>query len=108
MLFMAAPMAATVDVRVAVRVVSLVSERDRSQAFADWIVMEIVECPDIECSMPAEILDRWNLASTGGPFEHVKTRCIAGHIFTLPAQRLALWPPMVRPGQDRPSGSTAA
>jgi hypothetical protein len=32
--------------------------------------------------LPARIIDRFSLASTGGPVEHVKTSCPAGHWFT--------------------------
>ena len=39
-------------------------------------------CPDPACTAPAQILDRWTWESTGGPVEHVKTRCARGHRFT--------------------------
>jgi hypothetical protein len=42
--------------------------------------MEFVRCP--QCDLPAEIVDRFTLAGTGGPLEHVKTICVAGHWFT--------------------------
>jgi hypothetical protein len=42
--------------------------------------MTFVRCP--QCDLPAEITDRFSLASTDGPAEHVKTKCAAGHWFT--------------------------
>lgn len=56
--------------------------------------MTFVRCP--QCDLPAEIVDRFTLASTGGPTEHVKTMCVGGHWFTPLAadvQALALAPP---------------
>jgi hypothetical protein len=51
--------------------------------------MTIVPCPDRGCAQPAEALDSFELESTDGPVEHVRTRCLAKHIFTGPADRLA-------------------
>jgi hypothetical protein len=42
--------------------------------------MTFVRCP--QCDLPAEIVDRFTFASTGGPAEHVKTVCVGGHWFT--------------------------
>jgi hypothetical protein len=55
---------------------------------------ETISCPDPACTASAQILDRWTWESTGGPVEHVKTRCARGHGFTptvdsLPAQSTA-------------------
>ena len=44
--------------------------------------MDIVACPDPACPAPAWVSDRWTWESTGGPVEHVKTGCEAGHGFT--------------------------
>jgi hypothetical protein len=38
------------------------------------------------CGRPAEITDRFTLASTSGDVEHVKVRCDKGHWFTLRAE----------------------
>jgi hypothetical protein len=38
-------------------------------------------CPT--CLKPAEIVDRFTLASTDGPAEHIKVRCSNGHVYTL-------------------------
>lgn len=69
--------------------------------------MEIIPCPDPACSSPAEVIDRWALESTDGPVEHLKTRCLSRHIFTVLVASLA----SSRPGADatgrgvaRPSG----
>lgn len=43
---------------------------------------DLVQCPDPDCQAPAEIVDRWTWASTGGPLEHVRTCCLARHVFT--------------------------
>jgi hypothetical protein len=49
---------------------------------------EIVACPDPACQAPATVADRFALASTSGPVEHLKTRCLDGHWFTPPADTL--------------------
>ena len=45
--------------------------------------MTFVRCP--QCDLPAEVTDRFSFASTGGPVEHLKITCAAGHWFTPPA-----------------------
>jgi hypothetical protein len=52
--------------------------------------MELVRCPDTSCTGPAEVVDRWRLASTDGPADHVRTRCLHRHMFTVLADRLPL------------------
>jgi len=47
-------------------------------------------CPDPGCTAPAEIMDRWSWNSTDGPIEHVRTRCLARHIFTPTADSLVV------------------
>ncbi len=46
----------------------------------------MIDCP--ECALPAEVVDRFWLASTSGPVEHVSTRCVAGHRLTPRSQDL--------------------
>jgi len=46
--------------------------------------MEILACPDPTCPAYAEVVDRWSVPSTDGPVEHVRTRCLDRHIFTVP------------------------
>jgi hypothetical protein len=53
---------------------------------------DVIACPDPACGAPARIVDRWTLASTDGPVEHVKTGCQRGHWFTPPAASLGLKP----------------
>jgi len=53
---------------------------------------EIIACPEPGCLAPAEVLDRFTLASTDGPVAHVRTMCLAGHGFTPPVDTLAGWP----------------
>jgi hypothetical protein len=47
----------------------------------------LLACPDTSCGAVAEIVDRITLGSTDGPIDHVKTRCLDGDIFVLPASR---------------------
>jgi len=44
----------------------------------------IVACPDSACGQAAEIVAAWRWPSTSGPVEHVRTRCLARHVFTPP------------------------
>jgi hypothetical protein len=46
----------------------------------------LVSCP--ECGLPAEILDRFSLASTDGTVAHVALGCIGGHFFRMAVERL--------------------
>jgi hypothetical protein len=46
--------------------------------------LELTNCP--ECGAPAEVVDRFVLPGTDGPVEHVKTRCVTGPWFVVPAQ----------------------
>ncbi len=48
--------------------------------------MSLVECP--ECTLPAEIIERFWLYSTDGPVEHVAVVCVAGHYFRMALDRL--------------------
>jgi hypothetical protein len=50
-------------------------------------MLTVISCP--ECGVPAEITDRFSLASTDGPVAHVATSCAAGHHFRMPAEMLA-------------------
>jgi hypothetical protein len=52
--------------------------------------IQIIDCPDAGCGAPAEIVDRWQFASTDGPLEHLKTRCLDGHGFTVLVEPLTL------------------
>ena len=56
---------------------------------------ELIACPEIGCGVPAGVVDRFVLASTGGPVEHVKTWCLDGHGFTQRVDALVAWP-MIR------------
>ena len=63
---------------------------------------ELIACPEIGCGVPAGVVDRFVLASTGGPVEHVKTWCLDGHGFTQRVDALVAWP-MIR--LPRPLGA---
>lgn len=49
--------------------------------------LDLVGCP--ECGAPAEVVDRFVLAGTGGPVEHVKVQCVSRRWFTVPVERLS-------------------
>jgi hypothetical protein len=51
---------------------------------------EPIPCP--QCGAPAQITERFWLASTDGPVEHVKTGCERGHWFTPTVDSLHLQP----------------
>ena len=55
-------------------------------------MLTLTSCPD--CHAPAEITDRFTLASTDGPVAHVAVSCLAGHHYRMPADKL--------PGPDSP------
>jgi hypothetical protein len=59
------------------------------------VLPELIACPEPSCGLPAGIVDRFVLASTAGPVEHVKTWCLEGHGFTQRVDALVPWP-MVR------------
>jgi hypothetical protein len=63
---------------------------------------ELIACPEIGCSVPAGVVERFVLASTAGPVEHVKTWCLEGHGFTQRVDALVAWP-MIR--LPRPLGA---
>jgi hypothetical protein len=50
------------------------------------IGMSITSCPG--CGAPAEIIERFTLASTDGPVVHVAVRCVIGHHYRMAADRL--------------------
>lgn len=56
------------------------------------VLPEIIACPEPACLAPAEVVERFSLASTDGPIEHVKTRCLEGHGLTPRVASLAAWP----------------
>jgi len=53
-------------------------------------MLTLTSCP--ECHAPAEITERFTLASTDGPVAHVALSCLAGHHFRMPAGQLPLSP----------------
>jgi hypothetical protein len=67
--------------------------------------MDYAHCP--QCDLPAEVIDRFSLYSTDGPIAHVKTACIAGHVFTPAAEDVTFFdgtpdaPAAVRVGYRR-------
>jgi hypothetical protein len=67
------------------------------------VLPELIACPEIGCGVPAGVVDRFVLASTGGPVEHVKTWCLDGHGFTQRVDALVAWP-MIR--LPRPLGTS--
>ena len=68
---------------------------------------DVVSCPT--CALPASVADRFSLASTDGPLEHVRVSCVGGHnLVQLTGQvdHLSLVDPSV--GEMSDSGRRAA
>ncbi len=72
--------------------VSLCTDRTTRARLHGRMTIQLTRCPELGCSMPAEMVDRFMLASTDGPIEHVRTYCLAGHMITIPTERLATDP----------------
>jgi hypothetical protein len=51
-------------------------------------MLTLVSCPD--CTAPAEISERFSLASTDGPVDHIVLSCVGGHHFRTAADLLAV------------------
>jgi len=49
--------------------------------------VHLTHCPDPECGLPAEIVDRFVLYSTAGPVEHLRTYCVVRHVLTTRTER---------------------
>ena len=49
-------------------------------------MLTVIYCP--ECDVPAEVTDRFALASTSGAVDHVALLCAAGHIFRMASDLL--------------------
>jgi hypothetical protein len=77
--------------------------REHAQLELGRLMLWLAVCPDPSCVAPAEIPDRITVGSTDGPVEHVRTLCLDGHRFYLPADRVP-WPPPVA-GSGRPARS---
>ena len=58
----------------------------KPSALVTLMGMSFAECPEPTCAMPAEIVNRFVLASTDGPLEHVTIRCLVRHQFRMPRQ----------------------
>ena len=54
------------------------------------MLLQLIACPEPSCRVPAEVSDRFVLASTDGPIEYVRTYCVRRHIFTVPTERIAV------------------
>jgi hypothetical protein len=48
--------------------------------------IELVGCP--QCAATAEIVDRFDLPSTGGDVQHVTVQCVVRHRFTMSVDHL--------------------
>ena len=49
-------------------------------------MLTVIACP--ECENPAEVTDRFSLASTDGGVDCIALSCMAGHHFRMPAELL--------------------
>lgn len=60
-------------------------------------MLELIDCPDPNCHVVAEVTDLFLLPSTDEPVEHVATYCVNRHIFLLPSSRtdLGSGPPVI-------------
>lgn len=47
----------------------------------------VIACPD--CSVPAEVTERFSLQSTDGPVDHIALSCVAGHHFRMAVDALS-------------------
>ncbi len=68
--------------------------------------MQFVTCP--ECHSPGEVLDRFVMASTDGPIEHVRVVCVLRHWFLLPAATLERLSRPAADGGDLDRGKVSA
>jgi hypothetical protein len=62
---------------------------------------ETIPCP--QCGAPAQITERFWLASTAGPVEHLKTSCVNHHWLTPPAETLPDAQPDPTPAVTQPA-----
>ena len=62
------------------------SQTGSPRAAPGGIGMSIMPCPG--CGVPAEITERFILASTDGPITHVAVCCVDGHHYRMEADRL--------------------
>lgn len=76
----------------------------RRRKSLELAVLEIVGCPD--CEAPAEVAERFTLASTDGPVDHVAVLCPAGHRFRMPAEGLSAPADPARPALLPPTASS--
>ena len=51
-------------------------------------LLDVTCCPEAGCPQTASVSDRFVLASTEGPVEHVALRCGQGHAFRMPTALL--------------------
>jgi hypothetical protein len=63
-------------------------------------MLTLVSCPD--CGVPAEVTERFRLASTDGPIDHLVVHCAAGHYFRMPADMLTRQPQPLSVGRPQP------
>ncbi|HKD87726.1 MAG TPA: hypothetical protein VKB62_04285 [Streptosporangiaceae bacterium] len=64
------------------------TSEDASRHESRGVIQSLTACP--ECGLPAEITERFLLASTDGPVEHLCLACVDGHYFRMPADSLSL------------------
>jgi hypothetical protein len=66
---------------------------------------EFLSCP--QCGAPARITERFWLAGTAGPVEHLKTGCVNHHWLTPLAETLTGTQPNPTPGAAQPAPAGA-
>jgi hypothetical protein len=57
----------------------------------------------VRCGLAAEVEDRYTLASSDGPLEAVRIRCLGGHFFNGPIAALSLDKQPDAVASDRPA-----
>ena len=54
-------------------------------------MLDLIPCPAPDCVLPATVRERRAIEAVGGPVEHVRTDCPAGHWFNMPADALGTY-----------------
>jgi hypothetical protein len=52
----------------------------------EFAMIDVVQCPEVGCEAPAEVIDRFPLPSTDGPIEYLRTCCLHRHLLVAPVQ----------------------
>ena len=53
--------------------------------------LRVAACPEPGCTVPTELYDEIDLASTDGAIPHARTLCALGHRFFMPVENIRLF-----------------